>query len=318
MNIVMPEYETLTRGDIDMDGFHRLGTVKVLDGAQPEEFQAALADAEVLLVNKTETTAELLKDAKKLRYVGECATGYNNIDVNYCRQHGITVTNVPAYSTDAVAQHAFALILEHYSKVAAYNDLVQDGTWIASKSFSCFPYDTEELSGKVLGLVGYGRIGRRVAAIGNAFGMTVLATTRHHTSGGDSLVTFVPQSELLARADVVSCHCPLNAESDGLFDADAFARMRQGAFFVNTSRGPVVDEDALAFSLKSGHLGGAALDVLGQEPMEADCPLLGLPNCIITPHVAWAPRDTRQRLVDIAVENLRSFLAGQPKNVVGQ
>lgn len=316
MNILSPEYNTLTRGDIDMSALHAFGELTILEHPSEEELKTALKTADVLLVNKIQVTEELLAGADRLRYVGECATGFNNIDVAACKARGITVTNVPTYSTGAVAQMVFAYLLEHFSKVHDYNALVQDGGWVSAPTFSRFDYDCEELEGKTLGLVGYGKIGSTVASIGAAFGMKVLATSRNRTAGSDGTAEFVPLDELLARSDVVSVHCPLTPETQGLFRAETFAKMKDGAFFINTSRGPVVAEEDLRDALVSGKLSGAALDVLTAEPMAKDCPLLGLPNCIITPHVAWAPKDTRQRLVIIVAANLKAFLDGAPINTV--
>lgn len=318
MKIVMPEYSTLTRGDIDMSGFSTLGELVVLDHPTREALKAALADADVLFVNKTTVDAGLLEAAPRLRYIGECATGYNNIDLMACAARDITVTFVPAYSTDAVAQQVFAYLLEEYGRVHAYNDFVKDGGWTRSGNFSEFVFPTAELGSKTLGLVGYGRIGSKVAQIAAAFGMKVLATTRSRTEGRseDGYAQFVPLKTLLAEADVVSVHCPLTEESFHLFDEDLFAAMKPGAFFINTSRGPVVSEEALAAALRSGHLSGAAVDVLEEEPMRADCVLRDVQNCVITPHVAWAPRETRERLVDVVLKNYHAWKDGAPVNVV--
>ena len=318
MKVVMPEYSTLTRNDVDMSGFEQLGELVILDHPSREELKQALSDADLLFVNKTTVDEDLLSAAPNLRYVGECATGYNNIDLSACGRRGITVTYVPAYSTDAVAQHVFAFLLEHYVKVHDYNAFVKDGGWVRSGNFSEFCFPTEELAGKTLGLVGYGRIGSKVAQIGHAFGMDVLATTRSRTSGTseDGCARFVSFDTLLAEADVVSVHCPLTEESAHLFCAETFAKMKDGAFFINTARGPLVAEADLLEALRSGHLSGAAVDVVETEPMKDDCALLQAENCLITPHVAWAPLETRKRLVDVVLSNVRGYLEGAPENVV--
>lgn len=320
MKLVMPEWGTLTMGDIDMSGLSKLGDLTVLEYPSTEELRDALEDADALLVNKTIVTEDLLSKAKKLRYIGECATGYNNIDLGYCNAHGITVTNVPAYSTSAVAQQTFSYLLEFYNKTHDYNELVQEGGWINSASFSRFVYPTAELEGKTMGLVGYGQIGKKVAQIAVAFGMRVLAYSRSALAKQepctDPGVTFVPLDTLLEQSDVVSVHCPLNEDSEKLFNEETFQKMKQDAFFINTARGPIVEETALVKALTSGHLAGAGLDVLVAEPMSPDCPLRNIPNCIITPHVGWAPMETRQRLVNIVCENLTAFLQGNPQNVV--
>lgn len=318
MKVVMPEYNTLTRGDIDMSGFETIGDLVVLDHPTQAELKAELADADILFVNKWNVDEDLLSAAPRLRYVGECATGYNNIDIAACKRRGIVVTNVPAYSTDAVAQQVFAFLLEHFARVHDYNDFVKDGGWVRSGNFSEFCFPTAELAHKTIGLVGYGRIGSKVASIAKAFGMNVLATSRSFLSGysGDGLAQFVPLDTLLAEADVVSVHCPLNEDSLHLFDAKTFAKMKEGAFFINTARGPIVSEKALAAALKSGHLSGAAVDVIEEEPMKEGSVLLGVDNCIVTPHVAWAPKETRQRLVDVVLSNVYAWLEKEPFNVV--
>ncbi|MBQ1369744.1 MAG: D-2-hydroxyacid dehydrogenase [Acutalibacteraceae bacterium] len=318
MKVVMPEYNTLTRGDIDMSGFETIGDLVVLDHPTKAELKAELADADILFVNKWNVDEDLLSAAPRLRYVGECATGYNNIDIAACKRRGIVVTNVPAYSTDAVAQQVFAFLLEHFARVHDYNDFVKDGGWVRSGNFSEFCFPTAELAHKTIGLVGYGRIGSKVASIAKAFGMNVLATSRSFLSGysGDGLAQFVPLDTLLAEADVVSVHCPLNEDSLHLFDAKTFAKMKEGAFFINTARGPIVSEKALAAALKSGHLSGAAVDVIEEEPMKEGSVLLGVDNCIVTPHVAWAPKETRQRLVDVVLSNVYAWLEKEPFNVV--
>ncbi|MEE1300896.1 MAG: D-2-hydroxyacid dehydrogenase [Acutalibacteraceae bacterium] len=318
MKVVMPEYNTLTRGDIDMSGFETIGDLVVLDHPTKAELKAELADADILFVNKWNVDEDLLSAAPRLRYVGECATGYNNIDIAACKRRGIVVTNVPAYSTDAVAQQVFAFLLEHFARVHDYNDFVKDGGWVRSGNFSEFCFPTAELAHKTIGLVGYGRIGSKVASIAKAFGMNVLATSRSFLSGysGDGLAQFVPLDTLLAEADVVSVHCPLNEDSLHLFDAKTFAKMKEGVFFINTARGPIVSEKALAAALKSGHLSGAAVDVIEEEPMKEGSVLLGVDNCIVTPHVAWAPKETRQRLVDVVLSNVYAWLEKEPFNVV--
>ena len=286
MKVLMPEYSTLTRGDIDMSGFEKLGDLVILDHPTREELKAELADTDLLLVNKTNVDEDLLSAA--------------------------------TYSTDAVAQHVFAFLLEHFSRIHDYNDFVKDGGWIRSGNFSEFCFPTSELTHKTIGLVGYGRIGSKVALIAKAFGMNVLATSRSFVSGysGDGLAQFVPLDKLLAESDVVSVHCPLNDESHHLFNEKTFAKMKEGAFFINTARGPIVSEKALAAALKSGHLSGAAVDVIEEEPMKEGSVLLDAENCIVTPHVAWAPKETRQRLVDVVLSNVFCWLEKEPVNVV--
>ncbi len=314
MTIVVTEADAVVGNGVTYDALQTLGDVRIYGRTSPEELPARVADADIVLCNKVPITAEVMAGAPKLKYVGLCATGYNNVDVAYARAHGITVCNVPSYSTDAVAQHTFAFILALYNRVADYNATVVAGDWIRSPIFSYFPLPITELAGKTIGIVGYGAIGRRVAQIAKAFGMAVLVYTRRPC--GDPTVEQVPLDDLLSRADIVTLHCPLNEQSVGMMDAAAFAKMKRGALFINTARSPLVDEVALRAALDSGHLGGAGLDVLETEPMAADCPLIGAPRCLITPHVAWAGRETRARLVEQVAANVRAFLNGTPINTV--
>ncbi len=315
MNIVITDADTVVDDGVALGCLQSLGDVTVYGLTSPEELPARIAGADIVLCNKTPMTAEVMATAPNLRYVGLFATGYNNVDLAYARAHGITVCNVPGYSTDAVAQHTFAFILALVNRVGEYNATVAAGDWVRSRTFSYFPLPLSELAGKTIGIVGYGAIGRRVADIAKAFGMAVLVYTRRPC--GDPTVEQVTLDDLLSRADIVTLHCPLNEQSAGMMDAAAFARMKQGAIFINTARGPLVDEAALRAALDSGHLLGAGLDVLCREPMDADCPLLGAPRCLITPHIAWAGRETRLRLIAQVADNVRAFLNGTPINTVG-
>lgn len=314
MHIVVLDAQTVTNGDVSLEPIKEFGELTVYPLTAYEEIADRIADADAVFCNKSLLDSYTLRKAEKLRYIGLFATGYNNIDLAYTREKGITVCNAGSYSTQAVAQHTFALILEHFNRVGAYNDFVQAGNWVNSTTFSPFVFPTDELCDKTIGLIGYGSIGKAVARIAQAFGMRVLVHTR--TPQEDGTVTFLSLEEMLPQVDVLSIHCPLNDRTRGMINADALSRCKKGAFLVNTSRGPVVDEKALRAALKSGHIGGAGLDVLQVEPMESGCPLLNMPNCMITPHVAWAPVTTRLRLMNIVTDNLRCFLNGAPKNVV--
>lgn len=315
MKIVLTDAQTVFDEAVRPDSLAEFGTLTLHGMLRPEEVAEAVRDADAVLCNKTPMNAETLRLAKNLRYIGLFATGYNNIDIDYCKAHGITVCNAGSYSTEAVAQQTFALILEHFNRVAQYNQFVQEGRWIHSPTFSPFVYPLNELAGKTLGIVGLGTIGKTVARIGAAFSMRVLAYSR--TVKDVSGVEQCSLERLLQQSDVVTVHCPLNADSARMFDRAAFSRMKPGALFVNTARGGVMVEQDLREALESGQLGGACIDVLDTEPMRPDCPLLGAKNCILTPHVAWAPLETRQRLIRIVAGNLRAYLAGTPKNVVG-
>lgn len=314
MKIVLTDAQTVFDRFVNADCLTEFGEVVQYGMLREDEVAEIIADADLVLCNKTPMNAKTLAQAKHLRYIGLFATGYNNIDVDYCRAHGITVCNAGSYSTNAVAQQTFALILEHYNKVAQYNDFVQDGNWTRSSTFSPFIYPLNELAGKTIGIVGLGTIGKTVARIAQAFDMRVLAHSR--TTKNVPGVAELGIDELLCESDIVTVHCPLNADSAGMFDRTAFAKMKPGALFVNTARGGVMVEQDLCDALNSGHLGGACIDVLSTEPMAPDCPLLHAKNCIITPHIAWAPVETRRRLMQIVSDNLRNYLNGTPTNVV--
>ena len=314
MRIVVTDAATVVGGGIDLEFLKEFGEVVEYDLTAPDEVIPRLQGADAVIVNKVRITAEVMAACPTLKYVGLFATGYNNIDVEYAATHGVTVCNVPGYSTEAVAQHTFALILALTDRVHEYNATVAQGDWVRSRTFSYFPIPMMELCGKTIGIVGYGAIGRRVGDMARAFGMKVLVHGRRPIPDTD--VQQVPFEELLRRSDVVTMHCPLNADSEGMMDAAAFATMKEGAIFINTSRGGLVDEQALRAALDSGHLLGAGVDVLQVEPMTADCPLYGAPRCLITPHIAWAGLETRRRLMGVVAENLRRFMAGTPINRV--
>ena len=314
MKIVLTDAQTVVDDIVSADILSSFGEVVSHGLLTYEEVAEAISDADIVVCNKTLLNGHSLRFAQKLRYIGLFATGYNNIDISYCRSHGITVCNAGSYSTNAVAQHTFALILAHYNKVAQYNRFVQDGMWMRSPTFSPFVYPLNELAGKTLGIVGLGAIGQAVARIANAFGMNVITFNRSvRNVDGVLQVSF---DELLSQSDIVSVHCPLNEDSKDMFDRKAFARMKHGALFVNTARGGLMVEQDLADALHSGHLGGACIDTLSVEPMEESCVLMSEKNCIITPHIAWAPVETRQRLMGIVADNIRCFLNGTPQNVV--
>lgn len=316
MRIVVTDAATVVGDGVTLEFLQSFGEVTAYDVTSPEELAERIAPAEILLCNKTPITAAAIAAAPGLRFIGVFATGYNNIDLTAASARGIVVCNVPGYSTEAVAQHTFALLLALLNRVGEYDRTVAAGDWIRSRTFAYFPLPTAELAGKTMGIVGYGAIGRRVAEIARAFRMRVLVCGRHPIA--DPAVEQVPLPQLLERADVVSLHCPLNEDSRGMMDAAAFARMKPGAILLNTARGPLVDERALRAALDSGHLGGAGVDVLCTEPMAPDCPLYGAPRCCITPHIAWAGVETRQRLMTVVEENIRAFLHGTPVNRVNR
>ena len=312
MKIVLTDAQTVLDNLVNADILKQFGEVEEYGLLRYDEVAEKIADADMVVCNKTLLDKNTLRLAKNLKYIGLFATGYNNIDIDYCKAHNVAVCNAGSYSTNAVAQHTFALILEHFNNTSNYNKYVQDGRWKRSKTFSPFVYPLSELAGKTLGIVGFGNIGRAVAKIANAFEMNVIAYNRSEKQADG--VAFVCFESLLEQSDVVSVHCPLNSESQDMFDKNAFAKMKKGALFVNTARGGVMVEQDLFDALQSEHLGGAAIDTLKVEPMEEDCILMGAKNCIMTPHIAWAPVETRVRLMNIVADNISAFLNGTPQN----
>lgn len=312
MRIVILDGLTTNPGDVSWEPLERLGSLTVFDRTAPGDVAARAADAEVILTNKAIVGREQIAALPRLKYVGVLATGFNIVDVAAARERGIPVCNVPEYSTPNVVQAAWALILELANRVGHHDRTVHEGHWAACHDFCYWHGELVELAGRTLGVVGHGRIGRGVAAVGRAFGMRVI----HHRRQGGGDPACVDLDTLFRESDVVSLHCPLTPETKGLVDARRLAMMKPTAFLVNTARGPLVDEAALAAALNAGQIAGAAVDVLSVEPPSASNPLLAAKNCVITPHVAWATRDARRRLIDVTAANLAAFAAGQPQNVV--
>lgn len=313
MKVVILDAKTLTNDDIDFSVFDEFGEVTIYDYTKYNQIAERIKDAEIILCNKSIMNRMTLKDAKNVKYIGLFATGYNNVDIEYTNERNITVCNAGSYSTNAVAQHVFALILEHYNKVGEYNKFVKDGGWIHSEKFSPFK-PMKEMDGRTLGIVGYGSIGKKVAKIAQAFDMKVLAYNRSPKK--DESVRFVEMDELLEKSDIVSIHCPLNSDSEKMCNKEFFEKMKDGALFINTSRGGAVDEQALIDAVKSKKISGAGLDVVAVEPMEKHEEILDIDNIIITPHSAWAPVETRTRLVEIVKNNIKKWVAGAPVNVI--
>lgn len=314
MRIVILDSDTVSTGDLSFSCFAKYGEVKRYSLTPSDRVIERVREADIVLCNKVPITREVMEAAPSLNYIGLFATGCNNVDLECAREKGITVCNVPGYSTDGVAQLTFSFILELYGRLSQYRSSVDRGEWKKSPAFSYFPYPIFTLAGKTMGIIGYGAIGRRVAGIANAFGMRVIVFSR--TPKNDDTVEFVDFDTVLKESDIVSVHCPLNEQSAGMMNKDAFSKMKDGAVFINTARGPIVDENALKEALQSGKLMGAGLDVLTTEPMAEDCPLFGAENCIITPHIAWAGLETRARLIEIAESNVRAYINGTPENCV--
>jgi len=312
--IVVLDGFTLNPGDLSWDALQELGDLTVHDRTLAGQTVSRAVGAEIVLTNKVVISGADLAQLPALRYVGVLATGYNVVAVDAARARGIPVTNVPGYGTAAVAQIVFALILELTHHTGHHAQSVREGRWTASPDFCYWDFPLVELAGKTLGIVGYGAIGKAVAAIGRAFGMKVIASTR--TARVAEGVEFFSVDEVFRRADIVTLHCPLTPETQGLVNAARLASMKPRAFLINTGRGPLIVENDLAAALEAGVIAGAGLDVLSTEPPPAGNPLLRARNCLITPHIGWATLAARQRLMGIAVGNVRSFLAGKPENVV--
>jgi len=316
MKIVVLDGQVLNPGDLSWDGLAELGELVVYDRTPSGLAVERATGADILISNKVVLGAAELAALPDLRYLGVQATGVNIIDLEAARERGIVVTNVPAYSTASVAQHVFALILELTRGVGRHAELVRNGAWTNCPDFAFWETPQVELAGKILGIVGFGDIGRAVARIASAFDMRVLVHTRTPDSTVSAEVSFVSLEELLAKADIVSLHCPLSPQTEKLINAERLELMKGSAYLINTGRGPLVDEAALATALSRGDIAGAGLDVLAKEPPPADNPLFDVPNCFITPHLAWATLAARQRLMDTVVANVRAFLAGEPQNLV--
>ena len=320
MKIVVLDGYTENPGDISWAPFEALGELVVYDYTAPPEIFERLEGVSVCLTNKTCFPKEVLEKLPDLKYIGCLSTGFNVVDVEYCREHGITVTNIPEYATFATAQMTIALLLEIANKAGHHSDLVHEGVWTRGRDFCFWDGTLTELYGKTLGLFGFGKIASRVSRIASALGMKVLACRRSEITEemrkADPQVTFTDEETLWKESDVISFHCPLTPATTGLVNEKAISKMKDGVILINTSRGPVLDETAVAKALKSGKVAALGADVVSIEPIREDNPLLTSPNTYLTPHIAWAPKETRLRLMDVAAGNLSSYLKGSPVNVV--
>lgn len=312
--IVVLDGYTLNPGDLSWNELKKLGSCQIYDRTTISELPNVLQDADIVLTNKVPLARDTLQETDRLKYIGVLATGYDVINTKAAREKGIVVTNVPNYGTASVAQMVFAHILNLTQRVGIHSIAVKNGEWSSSLDWSFTLTPQIELKGLVLGIVGFGRIGKEVAAIARGFGMRILATSRSHTTHDH--VTMVDLDSLLSSTDFVTLHCPLTDETKQIINSTNLAKMKSNTFLINTGRGGLVDENALAFALNSGQIAGAGLDVLSTEPPSADNPLIQAKNCYITPHISWATTASRQRLLDCAVKNVESFLAGTPTNVV--
>lgn len=312
MKIVVLDGFASNPGDLSWEALAQMGELQVYDRTAPYELHERIADADIILLNKTPMNAAAFQAAPKLKLISVLATGYNIIDIESAKAHGVRVCNAGSYSTNAVAQMTFALLLEATQQVGSHNTAVRDGQWSQSKDFCFWNTPLMELAGKTMGLVGFGSIAQAVAKIAEAFGMKILYTARRKRNDPRC----VSLEELLAQSDILSLHCPLTADNTGMINEESLGKMKDGAILINTARGALVDETAVCNALEQGKLAYFAADVVSKEPISPSNPLLHAKNCYLTPHIAWAPKETRERLHAINEENVRAFLAGCPQNVI--
>ena len=319
MKIVVLDGYTENPGDLSWEELGKLGELTVYDRTSLTDEAEAIArigDAEIVFTNKTPITRKVLDACPGIRFISLLATGYNCVDYAYAREKGIPVTNVPTYGTASVGQFAIALLLEICHHIGHHDASVHAGNWERCADWCYWDYPLIELAGKAMGIIGFGRIGQTTGRIARAMGMEVLAYDSHPSDAGRAIAEYVDLDALLARSDVVALHCPLFPETEGIINRETIAKMKDGAILLNNSRGPLVVEQDLADALNAGKLAAAGLDVVSTEPIRGDNPLLKAKNCIITPHISWAPKESRQRIMDCAVSNVKAFLAGSPVNVV--
>ena len=317
MKIVVLDGYTLNPGDISWGGMEALGEVTVYDRTKPEDIIERIGDAEVVYTNKTPITKETLDACPSIKFIGVLATGYNVIDIAAAKEKGIPVSNIPTYGPAAVSQFAIALLLELCHHIGEHSDAVKAGEWSSNPDWCFWKHPLVELDGKTMGIIGFGRIGQDTGKIAQALGMKVLAYDSFKRPELESdTCHYTDLDTLLKESDVISLHCPLFPDTEGIINKDTIAKMKDGVMIINDSRGPLIVEQDLRDALDSGKVAGAALDVVSTEPIKMDNPLLGAKNVILTPHIAWAPKESRQRLMDIAVANLKAYVDGQPQNVV--
>lgn len=319
MKIVILDGYTENPGDLSWEGFEKLGELTVYDRTSLTDFHEAIkriGSAEVVITNKTPITREMLDACPSVEYIGVLATGYNIVDIAAAREKNISVCNIPAYGTDAVGQFAIALLLEICHHIGHHDTAVHSGRWEGNDDWCFWDFPLIELAGKTIGIIGFGRIGQTTGKIAKVLGMKVIAYDECPNDSGKVIAEYVTLDELFAESDVISLHCPLFPSTEGIINKSNIAKMKDGVIILNNSRGPLIVEQDLADALDSGKVYAAGLDVLSREPIKGDNPLLKAKNCIITPHISWAPKESRQRLMDIAVENLKAYIKGEPVNIV--
>ena len=319
MKIVVLDGYTLNPGDISWEGLEALGDVTVYDRTEEEDIVARIGDADAVYTNKTPITRATLDACKNVKFIGILATGYNIVDVDAAKEKGIPVSNIPTYGTAAVSQFAIALLLELCHHIGEHSDAVKAGEWSSNPDWCFWKYPLVELAGKTMGIIGFGRIGQDTGKIAQALGMKVLAYDSYQNPALESETChYADLDTVFAQSDVISLHCPLFPSTEGIINKDNIAKMKDGVMIINDSRGPLIVEEDLRDALNSGKVAGAAVDVVSTEPIKMDNPLLDAKNVILTPHIAWAPKESRQRLMDIAVTNLKAFQDGEPQNVVNK
>ncbi len=318
MKIVVLDGYTENPGDLSWEALGKLGELTVYDRTPAEEIVSRIGDAEIVITTKTPISRATMDACPNIRYIAILATGYNVVDVNAAKEKGIPVSNVPTYGTAAVGQFAIAMLLEICHHVAHHSDTVHAGKWNSCADWCYWDYPLIELDGKTMGIIGFGRIGQTTGKIAKALGMKVLAYDSFQSESGKQLAEYVDLDTLLASSDVVALHCPLFPETEGIINKDTIAKMKDGVILLNNSRGPLIVEQDVADALNSGKIYAAGLDVVSTEPIRNDNPLLTAKNCIITPHISWAPKESRQRIMDCTVSNVEAFLAGDPINVVNR
>ena len=319
MKIVILDGYVENPGDLSWEGFQKLGELTVYDRSplnDEAEVIKRIGSAEALITNKTPITGKVIAACPNLKYIGVLATGYNVIDSKAARERGIPVSNIPTYGTAAVGQFAIALLLEICHHAGHHDRAVKEGRWENNKDWCFWDFPLIELADKTLGIIGFGRIGQTTGKIARALGMEVLANDDVQTESGAKIATYVTRDEIYARSDVIALHCPLFPTTEGMINRESISKMKDGVIIINNSRGPLIVEQDLADALNSGKVYAAGVDVVSSEPIKGNNPLLKAKNCIITPHISWAPKESRSRLMDIAVENLRAFIGGKPVNVV--
>ncbi len=316
MKIVILDGYTENPGDLSWEELAKLGELTVYDRTPAEEIVSRIGDAEIVITNKTPISRETMEACPNIKYIALLATGYNVVDVNAAKEKGIPVSNVPTYGTAAVGQFAIAMLLEICHHVAHHSDTVHAGKWNSCIDWCYWDYPLIELDGKTMGIIGFGRIGQTTGKIAKAMGMKILAYDNFQSESGKAIGEYVDLDTLLANSDVISLHCPLFPETQGIINKDTIAKMKDGVILLNNSRGPLLVEQDVADALNSGKIYAAGLDVVSTEPIKNDNPLLSAKNCIITPHISWAPKESRQRIMDCTVSNVAAFLAGNPINVV--